>query len=63
MTIEDLLKLKIALHHILDKCVDEKDMDILVQLGLVTLQEKGTDAIITYPNDKDVKDILNKIEE
>lgn len=60
---EDLLKLKIALNHILENNVDNEDIDILNKFRMLQFKEANDVAFIIYPNEKDVKEYLRKIEE
>lgn len=61
MSIEDLLKLQIALNHILDDMVDSSDFTILDKYGFIKYNLINGVQYIQYPNKKDVKDILNDI--
>lgn len=61
MTVEDLLKLEIALNHILEDRVETKDFVILDKYGFIKYKKINGVQYIIYPNKKDVKDILNDI--
>lgn len=61
MTLDDLLKLQIALNHILEDMVDSSDFTILDKYGFIKYNLINGVQYIQYPNKKDVKDILNDI--
>lgn len=61
MTIEDLLKLQIALNHILEDRVDNQDFVILDKYGFINYNVVNNVQYILYPNKKDVQKILNDI--
>lgn len=61
MTLDDLLKLQIALNHILEDMVDSSDFTILDKYGFIKYNLINGVQYIQYPNKKDVFDILNDI--
>lgn len=61
MTIEDLLKLQIALNHILEDRVDNQDFVILDKYGFINYNVVNNVQYILYPNKKDVQKLLNDI--
>lgn len=61
MTLDDLLKLQIALNHILEDMVDSSDFTILDKYGFIKYNLINGVQYIQYPNKKDVLDILNDI--
>lgn len=61
MTLDDLLKLQIALNHILEDMVDSSDFTILDKYGFIKYNLINGVQYIQYPNKKDVQDILNDI--
>lgn len=61
MTLDDLLKLQIALNHILEDMVDSSDFTILDKYGFIKYNLINGVQYIQYPNKKDVQDILNNI--
>lgn len=61
MRVEDLLKLQIALNHILEDRVDNQDFVILDKYGFIYYNVVNNVQYILYPNKKDVQKILNDI--
>lgn len=61
MTVEELLKLQIALNHILEDRVDNQDFVILDKYGFIYYKKINNVQYILYPNKKDVQKILNDI--
>lgn len=61
MILDDLLKLQIALNHILEDMVDSSDFTILDKYGFIKYNLINGVQYIQYPNKKDVQDILNDI--
>lgn len=61
MTLDDLLKLQIALNHILEDMVDSSDFTILDKYGFIKYNLINGVQYIQYPNKKDAQDILNDI--
>ena len=61
MSIKDLIKLKVALLNCLNKTVYETDFEVLDKHNLITMINEGGTVQILYPNNKDIRDILNKI--
>ena len=61
MSIKDLIKLKVALLNCLNKTVYATDFEVLDKHNLITIINEGGTVQILYPNNKDIKDILNKI--
>ena len=61
MTLDDLLKLQIALNHILEDMVDSSDFTILDKYGFIKYNLINGVQYIQYPNKRDVQDILNDI--
>lgn len=62
MKLEDLLKLKIALNHILEKNLDIEDFNILDKWGLIERKYINGINYVFYPSQKDAKELIKQIE-
>lgn len=61
MSIEELLKLKIAFNHILEDRVEVEDFTILDKYGFIKYNKINGVQYIQYPHKRDVEDMLENI--
>lgn len=62
MELEDLLKLKIALNHIIENTLDIEDFDILDKWGLIENKNINGVYYVLYPSNEDAKELIKQIE-
>lgn len=62
MELEDLLKLKIALNHILENTLDSEDFNILDKWGLIENKNINGVYYVLYPSNEDAKELIKQIE-
>lgn len=62
MELEDLLKLKIALNHIIENTLDIEDFNILDKWGLIENKNINGVYYVLYPSNEDAKELIKQIE-